>query len=1071
MSYVMRRRRAVVSSGMFLMLLVILMVSSFGQTVQAQDWTRDSYVVEHVFTLTPGGTVVPNVNVHYFAHVWGEQNSPQCHDYAVVPAQSSGSFAGYPVPFGDRNIGSEEYLPPNTVQHTGVGGVLLNADIATAAISAAGGTSTVSATLPATCLKVRAEATCFYNVNPFGAGTPITGTIRSEGYAERDIQDDTLDVVCSFAFTDITAQGGRELLDGTIEWLSLVRDTAPVVGDTRIISDPIEFRVEDQVTAQVVTGTLLSIEWRPLKDFSTGGLTWEGGTASVSTADGEFTVDITSPYTTQRGYLELLVSGGEVVISVDNGMFDGVLPPIGTTVPFSFSLSNTTTIDYDLGDFDGHSVDVSLDFGGAGGTRAPQVPRFYASMPYPSVGYPDTIICGQPVDFHIYVSNPNHFVNEMSNGFRVYSPDGAEWEPLTWEIAAGLDTWFDGSLGVNEFSVTGSGADTLGFYGTVASSGDGNGYLDVLLRVEFLVPSEYAGKTICLDTCWYPPDGEWAWQTTDGEVIPEWEGPYCFTTKALPPPVIDSVWPRPDALRAFINGNISVWFDTDMDPATFTAGTFVVNGQSTGLHTGTYSYHAGDRMATFDPDRLFEAGEVVWVTLTEGITDDVGTQLDDPYVWSFTVAAKDGLATFDAHVDYPAGDDPRGVVTADLDNDGDPDIAATNSAGNDISVLMNFGDGTFGAQTVYAAGSQPWGITSGDWDEDGFIDLAAANNSGSNVSVFINNGSGGFNPQILYPVGSTARSISAADLDGDGHLDLAVASSATTTSVLLNNGDGTFAASVDYTVGTSHYTVAAGDVNVDGAVDLVTPNYTENTISLLTNDVGGTFGTHTLYSCGSHPTAIGVLSLNGPPNGDFDDAGADLAVANFAAATVSVLLNNSDGTFGAHTVYGVGSSPHGLCGTDLDGDRDIDLVTANYAGDDISVLLGNGNGTFQPHVSFACGAGPVAVVSADLDGDGDRDLVTANYDSDNVSVFINQDCCGLYTGGIRGNANCDDQGKLNLSDITALITRVYLDPEVPLCCEANGDVNCDGKINLSDITQVICYVYIDPLNCEPCPCP
>ena len=112
----------------------------------------------------------------------------------------------------------------------------------------------------------------------------------------------------------------------------------------------------------------------------------------------------------------------------------------------------------------------------------------------------------------------------------------------------------------------------------------------------------------------------------------------------------------------------------------------------------------------------------------------------------------------------------------------------------------------------------------------------------------------------------------------------------------------------------------------------------------------------------------------------------------------------------------------------------------------------------------------MAVCSADLDGDGDRDLVTANYDSDNISVFINQDCCGLYTGGIRGNANCDPQGKFNLADITALISRVYIEPEVPLCCEANGDVNCDGKINLSDITQMICYVYIDPPNCEPCPC-
>jgi len=79
-------------------------------------------------------------------------------------------------------------------------------------------------------------------------------------------------------------------------------------------------------------------------------------------------------------------------------------------------------------------------------------------------------------------------------------------------------------------------------------------------------------------------------------------------------------------------------------------------------------------------------------------------------------------------------------------------------------------------------------------------------------------------------------------------------------------------------------------------------------------------------------------------------------------------------------------------------------------------------------------------------------------------------CCGAYTDGYTGNTNCDDQGKLNLSDITAEITRVYLEPEVPLCCEENGDVNCDTKINLSDITNLITKVYINP-EFELCPCP
>ena len=84
-------------------------------------------------------------------------------------------------------------------------------------------------------------------------------------------------------------------------------------------------------------------------------------------------------------------------------------------------------------------------------------------------------------------------------------------------------------------------------------------------------------------------------------------------------------------------------------------------------------------------------------------------------------------------------------------------------------------------------------------------------------------------------------------------------------------------------------------------------------------------------------------------------------------------------------------------------------------------------------------------------------------------VVCDDGCCGQYTGGITGNTNCDTGGTFNLSDITAEITRVYIDPEIPLCCEENGDVNCDGKLNLSDITILITRVYLDTEQVL-CPC-
>jgi hypothetical protein len=92
--------------------------------------------------------------------------------------------------------------------------------------------------------------------------------------------------------------------------------------------------------------------------------------------------------------------------------------------------------------------------------------------------------------------------------------------------------------------------------------------------------------------------------------------------------------------------------------------------------------------------------------------------------------------------------------------------------------------------------------------------------------------------------------------------------------------------------------------------------------------------------------------------------------------------------------------------------------------------------------------------------------------SDGIAMWTKPGgCCGMYTGGYTGNCNCDAEGKRNLADITQLITRVYLTPKVPLCCEDNGNTNGDpqGTLNLSDITRLVDFVYISHAETAACP--
>lgn len=79
-------------------------------------------------------------------------------------------------------------------------------------------------------------------------------------------------------------------------------------------------------------------------------------------------------------------------------------------------------------------------------------------------------------------------------------------------------------------------------------------------------------------------------------------------------------------------------------------------------------------------------------------------------------------------------------------------------------------------------------------------------------------------------------------------------------------------------------------------------------------------------------------------------------------------------------------------------------------------------------------------------------------------------CCGEFTGGYPGNADCDGGGKRNLADITRLIDNVYIS-KVALCCPANGNTfpDSEGRVNLADITALIDFVYISKQELTACP--
>ena len=366
-------------------------------------------------------------------------------------------------------------------------------------------------------------------------------------------------------------------------------------------------------------------------------------------------------------------------------------------------------------------------------------------------------------------------------------------------------------------------------------------------------------------------------------------------------------------------------------------------------------------------------------------SDDGSTWVDaapfvaGTYARTLVTSTYDG-PDFGPHVTYGVGSYPCSVAVGDLDGDNDLDLATANSGDDEVSVLLNQGDGTFASQVNYGVGDYPVSVAVGDLDGDGDLDLVTGVEY--SISVLLNEGDGTYASQVTYGMEWGSRSVAVGNLNGDDYLDLVILNYNNTLSVLLNEGDGTFASQVTYSAGRGPCDVAVGDLDGDGDLDLVMSNHDGDNVSVLLNQGDGTFASQVTYGVGDKPNSVAVGDLDG-------DGHLDLVTANSHPYddSISVLFNQDDGTFASQVTYGMDDYPRSVAVGDLDGDGDLDLVTNVEWG--ISVLLNQGDGTYASQVTYGGASRANSMTVGNLDRDGDLDLVTICRSDDEVLVLLN----------------------------------------------------------------------------------
>lgn len=200
----------------------------------------------------------------------------------------------------------------------------------------------------------------------------------------------------------------------------------------------------------------------------------------------------------------------------------------------------------------------------------------------------------------------------------------------------------------------------------------------------------------------------------------------------------------------------------------------------------------------------------------------------------------------------------RGVAAADLDGDGDTDLAATMSGAllaptttDNVLLYENLGGGSFGYAGALSAADDPRGICAGDFDGDGRLDLAvtvatAPFGAPGGVAVLLHDANPGMAPS-------------------------------------------NFAAAAVASIGDQPIDVACGDLRddtIDGfhvRHDLVAANFASANVGLYLGFDGAGFEQEWTCGAGVNPSAVLVAELNG-------DSTPDVVSANVSSGDVTVSL-------------------------------------------------------------------------------------------------------------------------------------------------------------------------------------
>lgn len=307
------------------------------------------------------------------------------------------------------------------------------------------------------------------------------------------------------------------------------------------------------------------------------------------------------------------------------------------------------------------------------------------------------------------------------------------------------------------------------------------------------------------------------------------------------------------------------------------------------------------------------------------------------------------------------------LVTADMDGDGDCDIAACEFRGR-ILLYENTGAGlTFVIHPVFTPEAfGPERIVASDIDRDGDMDIAGTSRGDGTLAWWENAVGLPWIRHDLDPGAGTPFPLDAGDIDGDGR-DEIVAGLEMPGRLVMVDRDGADAGWTTIEIDGDLPSPQWVEILPDGS--LLASSFADSTVYLYSRQGGG-WGRAAVARARGPLCAIAA---------DMDGDGEDDLV--FCSAWDDTVFWKPLSSGGVSTVIStLTMAPGGLSAADVDGDGDTDVIVSSESAGEVAWFANAGDGSlFAPHYAASI-PGCSCVAAGDLDGDGLPDAAAGSID-------------------------------------------------------------------------------------------